>query len=193
MSQDGRCAIDLGHRKDVLGDEAKPSDIKAVVRVLLDVCVKVRPNEGGIASNVGDNGNLLLRIVPYKPTVTCGDEGSGPPGPTCRDVIDYMITDGKVTFGPKGDPETTVPLPWAVTRGRRRCLLAIDATEAGPVKDTWDWYNMWMAANAVDYMCIQRGKQGVATNLGECLLILWILGRRMGPEDGNSKIQMFEC
>ena len=172
LSHDGRCAIDLGHTKGAISDEMAPGDIRRMVRVLLDVCVRGRPNEGGMVSNIGESGNLLLRIVPYKPTVTCGAEESAPPWITCRDIIDGMPTGGKkVTFGPRSDPETTVALPWAMTAGSRRCVVSIDGTEAGAVKDTWTWYSIWLAANAVDYMCIHLGKIGVAVNLGEfCLL-----------------------
>ena len=178
LSRDGRCAVDLGHTKGVISDQMAPAEIKRMVRVLLEVCVRGSPNEGGMMSNIGQNGNLLLRIVPYKPTVTCGPEDSAPPWITCRDIMDDMPTDGKkVTFGPRSDPETTVALPWAMTAGSRKCVVAIEETEMGAVKDTWTWYNMWLAANAVDYMCIHLGKRGVAVNLGEFLLLAEDQGR----------------
>ena len=168
LSLDGRCAIDLGIKNGALSDVIRPADLKQMVRLLLNVCVRRRPNEGGMAINLGENGNLLVRIVKSKWAVTCGAEHSGPPWQTCRPVIDNMPINGnKVTFGPSTDPETSVVLPWKVTAGSRQCMVVIEGTEVEDVKDTDSWYNMWLAANAVDYMCIHFKQQGVALDLGE--------------------------
>lgn len=158
LSRDGQCAIDLGHTQEFESDAIKAIDLQEIAKALLNICVVERgrlPNEGGLVTNIGENGNLLLRMVKYKPSVTCGPDNSGPPWPTCRYVVDNMPTGGrKETFGPRDDRETTVPLPWGVTAGPRICKVVVDGTEAGAVKDTGTWYTMWLAANAVDYMSV---------------------------------------
>jgi hypothetical protein len=176
LSSDGLCAIDLGHRKGVLGDWIKPVELRPIVRVLLDVCVRGSPNEGGLANNVGEKGDLLLRVVKYRPTVTCVATVPGLWWETCRNVVDSMSIDGrKVVFGPRGDPDTVVALPWKATTQETKCGVGIEGAAGGDVKDTADWYGLWMAANAVDYMCIQKGRQGFAFDLGECASILRIV------------------
>jgi len=176
LSSDGLCAIDLSHRNGVLGDWIKPVELRPIVRVLLDVCVRGSPNEGGLANNVGEKGDLLLRVVKYRPTVTCGATVPGLWWETCRNVVDSMSIDGrKVVFGPAGDPDTVVALPWRATTQETKCGVGIDGAAGGDVKDTADWYGLWMAANAVDYMCIQNRRQGLAFDLGECASIIRIV------------------
>lgn len=142
------------------------------MRVLLDICVRGSPNEGGLATDVGEMGNLLLRVVRYKPTVTCGAQAPGLGWETCRNVVDSMSTDGrKVAFGPRGDPGTVVALPYRATTEKKKCGVVVDGTGTGDVKDVADWYGLWSAANAVDYMCIHKGRLGIALGLGQCGLI----------------------
>lgn len=148
-------------------------ELRPIVRVLLDVCVRGNPNEGGLANNVGEKGDLLLRVVRYRPTVTCGATVPGLWWETCRNVVDSMSIDGsKVVFGPRGDPDTVVVLPWKATTRETKCGVEIEGAGGGDVKDTADWYGLWMAANAVDYMCIQKRRQGFAFDLGESASIL---------------------
>lgn len=151
-----------------MSDWLRPADLIPIVRVLLDVCVRGSPNEGGLATNVGEMGDLVLRVVRYRPTVTCGAQRAGLSWETCRSLLESMSVDGrKVGFGPKEDPETVVPLPWKATTGERRCGAMLDVTGAEDVGDIADWYSLWLAAIAVDYMCVHRGMQGVALGLGE--------------------------
>ncbi|KAL8856138.1 MAG: hypothetical protein Q9178_007263 [Gyalolechia marmorata] len=70
-------------------------------------------------------------------------------------------------FGPKEDRRTTVPLPWKYTTARQRCGVFVDGTEPGKTVDTGNWYKIWAAANAVEFMCTQLGKDGNATSLGD--------------------------
>lgn len=46
-------------------------------------------------------------------------------------------------------------------------MIVVDAIHEGEVSDTSDWYKIWAAANAVDYMCTQLGRKGLALGLGE--------------------------
>ena len=169
LSKDGLCAIDISHSARANHDQMRPGDMKQVVRVLIDVCVRGNPNQGGIASNLGVHGNLAVRVVPYRPKVICGAPGSGAPWISCRDIIDEMPADGEQTvFGPKDDPETKVPIPFVLTTRAQRCSLWIKSQTHGvEVKDTYDWYKMWAAASAVDFMCTLSGRAGKAYDLGE--------------------------
>lgn len=168
LSRDGSCAIDVGIGAGETFDTVSPLDLKEAASRLIRICVAVEPSEGGLYTGLGVNKALSLRIVRYRPNVFCGPEGSGPPWVTCRHIIDQMSADSqKQIFGPRQFENTTVPVPWRWTTIKRRCALTIDATEPGLVSDSGDWYKMWFAANAVDYMCAQLGKRGVALGLGE--------------------------
>ncbi|KAI4173471.1 MAG: hypothetical protein LQ348_006577 [Seirophora lacunosa] len=168
LSLDGLCAIDLSHAAGTLGDTIAPVDLKEAARLIIQICIAVEPNEGGLVTGLGVNKALSLRIVPYRPTVTCGPDNTGPPELSCRDVIDKMPANNKrQVFGPRDQQGVTVPLPWAYTTGRRRCGAIVDAVEEGRITDEGDWYKIWAAANAVDFMCCQQGRRGVATALGD--------------------------
>ena len=168
LSHDGLCALDLAHAAGVMSDTIAPVDLKVAARLLISVCVAQAPNEGGLLTGLGQNKALALRLVPYRPTVICGPDNSGPPWLSCRDIVDRMPANNKKQiFGPKEDARTTVVLPWKYTTTRQRCGLFVDGTEPGRTTDTSDWYKIWAAANAVDFMCTQLGRNGSATRLGE--------------------------
>ncbi|KAL8752725.1 MAG: hypothetical protein Q9199_005541 [Rusavskia elegans] len=168
LSHDGLCAIDLAHATGVMSDTIAPVDLKVAVRLLISICVAQAPNQGGLLTGLGQNKALALRIMPYRPTVTCGPDDSGPPWLSCRDIVDKMPANNKKqVFGPRGDVRTTVALPWRYTTTRQRCGVIVDGTEPGKTTDTGDWYKIWAAANAVEFMCTQLGRNGTATSLGE--------------------------
>lgn len=79
LSRDGHCAIDIAHAVGVDFDTAAPIELKEAARIVIQICVSVSPNEGGLITGLGVNKGLSLRVVPYKPTVACGPDGSGPP------------------------------------------------------------------------------------------------------------------
>ena len=167
LSHDGLCAIDLGLRAGETFETVAPLDLKEAALRLIRICVAVEPSEGGLYSGLGVNKALSLRVVRYRPNVLCGSEGSGPPWVTCRHIIDQMRADSeKQIFGPREFANTTVIVPWRYTTVKRRCALTIDGTAPGLVSDGGDWYKIWFAANAVDYMCAQLGRRGVALGLG---------------------------
>ncbi|KAL8998625.1 MAG: hypothetical protein Q9169_002376 [Polycauliona sp. 2 TL-2023] len=168
QSHDGLCAIDLAHTAGVLSDTVAPVDLKVAARLLISVCVGQAPNEGGLITGLGEKKALALRIVPYRPTVTCGPDNSGPPWLSCRDIVDTMPANNKrQIFGAKGVPGTTVELPWQFTTTRRRCGVYVNGVLPGRTSDTSDWYKIWAAANAVEFMCTQLGKNGTANRLGD--------------------------
>ncbi|KAL8953344.1 MAG: hypothetical protein Q9222_000806 [Ikaeria aurantiellina] len=79
LSHDGRCAVDLNNARGVASDVVAPIDLKNAARAIIQVCVSLPPNEGGLITGLGEGKGLALRVVPYRPTVTCGPDGSGPP------------------------------------------------------------------------------------------------------------------
>lgn len=168
LSHDGLCAVDVGIRADTVSDTVAPLDLKEAAQVLIGVCVATPPSEGGIMTGLGVNKALSIRIVRYRPSVYCGPEKSGPPWMTCRHILDVMQADNeKQVFGPREFENTTVVLPWKYTSLLRRCAIRIDATEPGMVSDSSGWYQIWAAANAVDFMCVQLGRKGIALGLGK--------------------------
>ncbi|KAI4127650.1 MAG: hypothetical protein LQ338_003098 [Usnochroma carphineum] len=172
LSLDGLCAIDLSHAAGVISDSIVPAELNDAALLVYQICLSGTPNEGGLATGLGVNRGLALRVVPYRPSVTCGPDGSGPPWKTCRGILDAMPANNKrQVFGPKDDDRTTVALPWSFTTGLRSCGLIIDNIQPGSVSDTGDWYKLWAAANAVNFMCNQSGKRGVATGLGDNKLL----------------------
>ena len=144
LSSNGLCAFDIGHKKGVIFDSISRDSLKDNARVLLDICVKGEPNVGGIVTNLGHNGNLILRVVPYRPSVRCAPLGEWNPGPTdCRFLLDEMATDGtERVFGSKDDPDPAITVKMPVGYRMRRCEAFIDALVPGSGVDTSDWYKI---------------------------------------------------
>ena len=169
LSHDGLCAVDINNSPGVDFDTVSPLELKEAAHLLIQVCVALMPSTGGFINGLGVNKGLWMRVVPYRPTVLCGPEGSGPPWITCRNVIDVMSAGSeKQTFGPRDWDNTTVPIPFAHTTDARRCALLIYATSPGKISASADWYRLWLAANAIDYICIQLGRKGLALGQGRC-------------------------
>ncbi|KAL8675765.1 MAG: hypothetical protein Q9186_007622 [Xanthomendoza sp. 1 TL-2023] len=122
QSHDGRCAVDIAATRGVVSDVISPLDLKNAALSIIQICVGVAPNEGGMITGLGENGGISMRVVPYRPNVRCGPANSGPP---CK---------------------------------------------------------LWLAANAVDFMCSQLNKKGVALGLVR-RLIAW---------EGNNKRLILE-
>lgn len=168
LSRDGLCAIDIAHASGIESDVIAPIDLKQAAEIIIRVCVSGKPSEGGLLTGLGMNKGLSMRVVPYIPNVSCGPDASGPPWISCREVLDTMPANNKrQVFGPKIDEKTTVALPWSYTTMYRRCGIILDGVVPERVSDTGDWYKIWAAANALDFMCSQRGRNGVARGLGK--------------------------
>ena len=170
-TDDGLCAIDMSHRAGIDFDTVIPSTIKMVATTLVSICVAGIPNEGGVAWNVGQNGNLAIRVTPYRPNVRCSSRGTGPPPVLCRKILDQMPTDGEQhRFGPRDDPTADSPVPKRYTTPERRCALILDTTG---VPDTGDWYKVWAAGIAIETMCVEAQEAaGLAVGLGASLGIV---------------------
>ena len=79
LSHDGLCAVDVSHSHGSTFDTVTPLALKETARLLIQICVQTPPSIGGLATGLGENKALSMRIVPYKPTVYCGPVDSGPP------------------------------------------------------------------------------------------------------------------
>lgn len=143
--------------------------MKLNVRALIDICVRGHPNQGGVASNLGEHGALAVRITPYRPNVQCGNRGTAPPFMACRTVLDEMpASDVRQRFGPVDDPMAQVIVPRRYTDVGQRCGFTVDTIGS---TDVADWYKLWAAAVSVEVMCIEaREAGGVAFDLGELFL-----------------------
>ena len=143
-----------------------PSNLKLNAQALVGICVHGTPNQGGVATNLGENGHLTLRVTPYRPQVRCKAPGSAPPFATCRKILDMMHADGEQRrFGYLSDPETQVRLPQRLITPERRCLLTLDTLSNS---DSSDWYKIWAAGVAIEVMCVEYKKAaGVAYGLGK--------------------------
>ncbi|CAF9941989.1 MAG: hypothetical protein ALECFALPRED_009432 [Alectoria fallacina] len=153
-SSDALCALDISHSASSPFDTITPSLLKSHARSLIAVCVQGTPSLGGVASGLGDHGNLALRVTPYRPRVHCFGPGTGPSWSSCRDLMDAMpVASKQVRFGPSDDVLADVVVPWTID------------TVSTP--DVCDFYKLWAAASAVEVMCISKGKAGMAVgNVG---------------------------
>ena len=82
-----QCAKDLEFKKGTMNDIVKTVELKAMVRALLRVCVTGTPNIGGMATNLGKDGNLSLKIARSKWAVIYGPDDSGTTWQKCRPIF----------------------------------------------------------------------------------------------------------
>ncbi|KAI4287443.1 MAG: hypothetical protein L6R35_003304, partial [Caloplaca aegaea] len=79
LSHDGRCAIDLARaRGEIFSDIVSPHDLKNAAAAIIQICVGLPPNVGGLITGLGEMGGILLRVVPYRPSVTPTRKSSAP-------------------------------------------------------------------------------------------------------------------
>ena len=164
-TDDGLCALDISIKAGQTFDTIIPTNIKAYAQALFSICVRGTPNEGGAVTNIGENGALAIRMVPYRPNVQCKEPGSGPPTTNCRKILELMPADGiERRFGPTNDPSVSVKLPKRFITPEARCVLYLDTIEG---TDVGDWYKIWAAAVAVETMCVEaKNMRGMAYGLG---------------------------
>lgn len=157
LSSDGRCALDLSHRAGVISDRIKASELKENARVLIDICVKGTPNQGGVVGNIGENGNLAIRVTPYRPNVHCAPHGMDVEFMAgCRYIIDEMpVDETKQILGQKGnpDPEVTIKLPAGYNTPRKSCELFIDTLVPTMAKDASNWYKLCAYHKNIPCLC----------------------------------------
>ncbi|CAF9934193.1 hypothetical protein IMSHALPRED_009622 [Imshaugia aleurites] len=178
LSRDALCAIDISHSPSFPFDTIAPSLLKSYARSLLAVCVSGSPALGGVATGLGLNGHLALRVTRYKPNVHCFGQGTGPPWDTCRDVVDAMpVGDGKVRFGPRGERGSQVVVPWVRTTAERRCAIVSGGVLFGfpGLPETVGWVGGWVVG-----LLMGMG-MGLTMGLGD------------GGEDGWMDAGIYQC
>ncbi|KAK4691823.1 hypothetical protein P7C71_g5261, partial [Lecanoromycetidae sp. Uapishka_2] len=190
LSNDGLCAVDLSLKAGTAFDTAIPTTMKLNAEAVLNICVKGSPNQGGVATNLGENGALSIRMTPYRPNVQCEGPGTGPPPMTCRRILDVLPVDGtQRKFGRVEDPEVQVVVPQKWTTVAQRCAVTLNTISS---TDVSDWYKLWAAAIAVEVMCVEaKGQGGVAIGLGkEGNLFIEIKDLRLHPPSVTSVLSL---
>ncbi|KAL9068027.1 MAG: hypothetical protein Q9161_006472 [Pseudevernia consocians] len=121
-------------------------------------------SEGGLAINIGGDGNIALVMSVYKPQVLC--RGSFTSDASCRDII-YGMPASSITqvFGPQSDPAASVNIPHVLDSGDNQCVGQIFSASRN--SDTDSWFSVWEAATAIFSMCLRHGRAGVARGLGD--------------------------
>lgn len=103
----------------------------------------------------------------------------------CRDILSGIpVNTEEQIFGPKEDDNVDVFLPATIeSRGfptrtsqtyqllmtnldDSTCTMKILTANRHGVPDTTSWYNVWQAANAVYYRCVNAGFRGTFRGLG---------------------------
>ncbi|MCJ1455355.1 hypothetical protein MMC28_005710 [Mycoblastus sanguinarius] len=72
----------------------------------------------------------------------------------------------KQVFGRQGAPNVQAPLPQPFEEPSRRCLVTTNTN--GPSSSA-SWYEIYLAATAIDALCVRQGRAGLAINLGNGL------------------------
>ena len=115
---DGLCAIDITSKAGIASDVANAAMIAQNALYILAICVNGNQHEGGIAVNIGDDEGLLVKIVPYNPSVRCSDNPTGPPLDASRQVLDLMpASNDPHVFGRAGSQGVAVSLPRTFAAG----------------------------------------------------------------------------
>lgn len=162
-------------------------DLAQAALVVLTTCVKSPINQVGVAGKLGLVAVLAIRIVPYEAKVACTDVPGRRPPPvgSCRNLLDMLPAsyDHK-KFGPHHASGVDVgllqslmerkacPFPIITSRGlirdttaEKRCVIGANSSMSATVAN---WYIIYLAATAVDAMCVRRGLAGTATDIGLC-------------------------
>lgn len=120
--------------------------------------------QGGLAINIGGDGNIALVMGVYKPQVSC--RGIFPSDASCRDIIYGMPASTTMqVFGPQSDPAASVKVPHTLDAYDSKCVGQVFSASRG--SDVDSWFSIWEAATAIFSMCLRHGRAGVARGLGE--------------------------
>ncbi|KAL8712493.1 MAG: hypothetical protein Q9220_003341 [cf. Caloplaca sp. 1 TL-2023] len=97
LSNDGRCAIDVNNvPRFGMGDVATDVQVKGAAESIVEKCViRTGPQRsgepvGGRRGGVGTNGNLVVSVHAYKPSVMC-TPGRIPDPSKCKDLLDRLF------------------------------------------------------------------------------------------------------
>lgn len=174
LSDDGLCAIDVDIMNSFGSDTATNHDISTAAKSILDKCVfrdvtkTVYESIGGVYPGVGRHSGLKVKVSSYSPTVKC-EPGLAPPDiAACLNLMGTMQTGkSRVSFVRKRDPTRirNLIVPKRVASATGLCTAVIDLEEGEA--DISSWHEMWMAAEAVNEICIQNDKAGTAHKIGQ--------------------------
>ncbi|KAK4694687.1 hypothetical protein P7C71_g2938, partial [Lecanoromycetidae sp. Uapishka_2] len=151
---DGLCTFDIVKKGSDAYALATALEIQAAAVSLLNLCLKDRGGQGGVAVNVGVGGNVGVILRPYDPgDIVCGGTGPRALANDCALMGQTMAAAASPSkrWGPATDPltEEELPMAWALTPPKQ-CLRALSITD--PILSAWDtssYFDIWQAFVAV--------------------------------------------
>ncbi|KAG6986474.1 hypothetical protein G7Y79_00082g100900 [Physcia stellaris] len=178
ISSDGLCVFDIFIPNNHVADWARMNDFNEAAAHLTDECLSEggEPSEGGIATGIGLHSHLSLIMTSYKPTVRCSNPVAHEPR-DCDEILLTMLTSrGTQTFGPAGVPGVQVHLPFEMANGTLSpypspnyeavplsTFVALSFTRAPALAS---WYQIWEEVVAVEGMCADEDREGMAYSIG---------------------------
>ena len=100
--------------------------------------------------------------------VKCFDSPAGAPGVRSCDVImaEVPFTLDRRNFGPdnKRNVDVVVPMSWSYLDRGRDCSIVVGTKDRAVVMTVW--MNLWLAAAAINGMCVRQGRSGIYTDYG---------------------------
>ena len=165
LSADGLCAIDVSVSPGGDHDTAQWTEISTKAKSVLDACVMENPGTrqttGGAISHVGKNGNLYIKLSDYKADVTCRSYPPYLDRGRCSYLLGTLPVSGKQLIFSK--EENPVGVKCSEPEGL--CTVIIDLEDQED--DSCSWADLWAGAVAVEKICVQKGKAGMAFGLGK--------------------------
>ncbi|CAF9941111.1 hypothetical protein IMSHALPRED_002431 [Imshaugia aleurites] len=126
-------------------------------------CATNTVSQGGIATEIGGDGNLAAVLGTYHMPVSC--RGTLASWHSCRSVLFDMSADSSPqVFGPSSDPAVTQDLPFRFVSSDYKCAVNLFTTGQS---DVATFYDIWQAATAIFAVCGRYGKGGSVRGLGD--------------------------
>lgn len=167
ISSDGKCIIDYAQTSSP--SHVTNGDLLAAATIIQQECIdKDVPPWGGVAHDMGDEGNFIFTVQAYNPPfIRCTNTPPAlrPVTASCQTILNTMnASTAKTTFGAAGVADVDETLPQVLTEPTGQCTITIDTIAPD---DKAEWYDLWQAAVALDGMCARGGRMGKARFLGE--------------------------
>ncbi|KAL8771245.1 MAG: hypothetical protein Q9194_004938 [Teloschistes cf. exilis] len=171
VSTDGKCVIEVPETKLQSAPQGSYLDLSTAADDMVELCLEYKDHpEGSHASNIGSSGGLSLKMMSYRPVVSCRGYLSFTGGKNMEEIMKKMSAENvKRNFGRRGLPGVRVVLPITFTSTNQlyssQLVATVDLTTTN--QDAATWYDIWAATAALDAICVRKGMAGSASWLGE--------------------------